>query len=54
MIMVLGPDKKSKPKVDEGARVVKPVVVAAVSAPQEIVQQEVAPNVSAEVTLEEG
>jgi translation initiation factor IF-3 len=57
MIMVLGPDKKSKPKVDEGAKAVaKPVVaaVAAVAAPQEIVQQEVVPSVSAEATQEEG
>jgi translation initiation factor IF-3 len=57
MIMVLGPDKKSKPKVDEGAKAVaKPVVaaVATVAAPQEIVQQEVVPSVSAEATQEEG
>jgi translation initiation factor IF-3 len=54
MIMVLGPDKKSKPKTEEGVKpAAKPVVVAAVAAPQEIVQQEVAPSVSAEVTLEE-
>jgi translation initiation factor IF-3 len=52
MIMVLGPDKKSKPK-EEGVKPATPVVVAAVSAPQEIVQQEVVPSVSAEVTLEE-
>jgi translation initiation factor IF-3 len=50
MIMVLGPEKKAKPKSDEG---VKPVVrTAAVAAPAEIVQQ-VVPSMSAEVTLEE-
>jgi translation initiation factor IF-3 len=54
MIMVLGPDKKAKPKGDEGVKPsAKPVAVAAVAAPQEIVQQEVVPSVSGEVTLEE-
>ena len=54
MIMVLGPDKKSKPKSEEGAKpAARPVVAATVAAPQEIVQQEVVPSVSAEVTLEE-
>jgi translation initiation factor IF-3 len=54
MIMVLGPEKKAKPKSEEGAKpAAKAVAVAAVPAPQEIVQQEVAPSVSAEVTLEE-
>jgi translation initiation factor IF-3 len=63
MIMVLGPDKKSKPKSEEG---VKPAAKAvSVPAPasqeiapqevvqQEVVQQEVVPSVSVEVTLEE-
>jgi translation initiation factor IF-3 len=57
MIMVLGPDKKSKPKNEDGAKpAVKQVVaaVASAAAPTEIVQQEVAPSVSAEATLEEG
>ena len=57
MIMVLGPDKKSKPKSEDGAKpAVKQVVaaVASAAAPTEIVQQEVAPSVSAEATLEEG
>jgi hypothetical protein len=54
MIMVLGPDKKAKPKGDEGVKPsAKPVAVAAVAAPQEIVQKEVVPSVSGEVTLEE-
>jgi translation initiation factor IF-3 len=57
MIMVLGPDKKSKPKSEDGAKpAVKEVVaaVASAAAPAEIVQQEVASSVSAEATLEEG
>ena len=57
MIMVLGPDKKSKPKSEDGVKpAVKQVVaaVASAAAPTEIVQQEVAPSVSAEATLEEG
>lgn len=57
MIMVLGPDKKSKPKNEDGAKpAVKQVVaaVASAAAPAEIVQQEVAPSVSGEATLEEG
>jgi translation initiation factor IF-3 len=57
LIMVLGPDKKSKPKNEDGAKpAVKQVVaaVASAAAPTEIVQQEVAPSVSAEATLEEG
>jgi translation initiation factor IF-3 len=57
MIMVLGPDKKSKPKNEDGAKpAVKQVVaaVASAAAPTEIVQQEVTPSVSAEATLEEG
>jgi translation initiation factor IF-3 len=57
MIMVLGPDKKSKPKNEDGAKAAVKQVVAAVAsaaAPTEIVQQEVAPSVSGEATLEEG
>ena len=57
MIMVLGPDKKSKPKNEDGAKpAVKQVVaaVASAAAPTEIVHQEVTPSVSAEATLEEG
>jgi hypothetical protein len=57
MIMVLGPDKKSKPKNEDGAKAVVKQVVAAVAsaaAPTEIVHQEVAPSVSGEATLEEG
>ena len=54
MIMVLGPEKKAKPKGEEGAKpAARALAVAAVPAPQEIVQEEVAPSVSAEVTLEE-
>jgi translation initiation factor IF-3 len=56
MIMVLGPDKKSKPKNEDGAKPAVKQVVAAVAsavAPTEIVQQEVAPSVSGEATLEE-
>jgi len=57
MIMVLGPDKKSKPKNEDGAKpAVKQVVaaVASAAAPTEIEQQEVAPSTSGEATLEEG
>jgi translation initiation factor IF-3 len=70
MIMVLGPDKKPKPKAEEGAKAApKPQVAMEPSAdreqavPQEaateeeilgIVQQEVVPSVSVDVTPEEG
>jgi hypothetical protein len=64
MIMVLGPDKKPKPKSEEGAKpALKPQAAMEPSAAQEtaseeeilgIVQQEVVPSVSADVTPEEG
>jgi translation initiation factor IF-3 len=70
MIMVLGPDKKPKPKTEEGARVApKPQdTKASPAAPKQavqreaateeeilgIVQQEVAPSVSVDATPEEG
>jgi translation initiation factor IF-3 len=55
MIMVLGPERKAKPKADEGSRpAAKTDAVPVAAAPPEIAQQEVVPSVSAEGSLEEG
>ncbi|MGD0055331.1 MAG: translation initiation factor IF-3, partial [Acidimicrobiales bacterium] len=54
MIMVLGPERKAKPKGDEVKPAVRTDAVPVAATPPEIVQQEVAPNASAEMTLEEG
>jgi translation initiation factor IF-3 len=64
MIMVLGPDKKSRPKSEEGAKTpprpqeAKVPSVTQEAAPEEqilgIAQQEVVPSVSVDVTQEEG
>jgi len=64
MIMVLGPDKKSRPKVEESAKAApipqdtKVPPVAQETAPEEqilrIAQQEVVPSISVDVTQEEG
>jgi len=55
MIMVLGPERKAKPKGDESSKSpLRGDAVPVAAAPPEIVQQEVGPTTSADVALEEG
>jgi translation initiation factor IF-3 len=53
MIMVLGPERKAKPKEESAKPALRSDAVPVAATSPEIVQQEVVPSISAEVSLEE-